>query len=169
MGKSCRMKPELKREHLPHHVRLAGWIGRVGPCGLSPVAPGTVGTLAAALAFYAVGPQQPWIHLCIVLALFSVGSWACHIVEKHRGTHDLQELCIDEVVGFWITAMWFPHTWLTIISAFAMFRIFDIWKPFPIRWLDRHVKGGIGVMIDDVAAGAIAAGVLFMASSLLAH
>jgi phosphatidylglycerophosphatase A len=76
--------------------------------------------------------------------------------EKSRNTHDDGDLVIDEVVGLLITMTWLPITWQSFVFSFILFRILDIGKPFPINLLDKRIKGGLGVMLDDVAAGMIA-------------
>jgi len=132
---------------------VARWIARVGPCGLSPVAPGTVGSLAGVLLFWFLGPQPFGIHVGAIVTLFGLGTWACHVEEQRLHAHDLGEFVIDEVVGVWITLLVAPWTWKGFLVAFLLFRVFDILKPFPIRSLDLKVPGGFGVMVDDVLAG----------------
>jgi len=132
---------------------LAHLISHVGPCGYSPVAPGTAGSFAAFLGFIAIGPQVWWFHLFIIVGLFFVGVWACNVEEERLGKHDAGCLVIDEVVGFWITAFLVPYNWKWLLVAFLVFRIFDIVKPYPVNLLDKKVKKGFGVMIDDVGAG----------------
>ena len=134
-------------------LRLALWIGRLGPCGLAPKGPGTAGSLATLIVFYAIGPQALWVHALVVAALMAVGSWACHVVTSTLGSEDPGDLCIDEAVGQWMVAAAAPFSWPWLLIAFGLFRFFDIAKPFPVRWLDDHIKGGIGVMVDDVGAG----------------
>jgi phosphatidylglycerophosphatase A len=124
--------------------------------GNLPKAPGTWATLAAlpiAFAFFQLGPV-PYMVLTFVLLL--VGVLACDIAEKSRNTHDDGDLVIDEVVGLLITMTWLPITWQSFVFSFILFRILDIGKPFPINLLDKRIKGGLGVMLDDVAAGMIA-------------
>jgi phosphatidylglycerophosphatase A len=82
--------------------------------------------------------------------------WICETVSRDLGVHDHGGIVFDEFVGFWITMFMAPMTVTSVALGFALFRLFDIWKPGPIRWIDRHVQGGFGIMIDDVAAGVLA-------------
>ncbi len=124
--------------------------------GLSPIAPGTMGTLAtipiAALLIW-LGPL--W-HMALTLLLTPFAIWACEMYERNKNGHDHPEVVIDEVVGFLITMVWMPLTWQSLLVGFVLFRFFDILKPWPIGWLDKNIPGGAGVVIDDVAAGLVA-------------
>jgi phosphatidylglycerophosphatase A len=138
--------------------------------GLSPKAPGTVGSLAAlfvglAIVHY-IGLQTLFLA---ALALAIVGIFEINRYEKETGKHDTKEIVIDEVVGMWIalhislsaaTTLHYPYVeYSAILLSFITFRLFDIWKPSTIGWVDREVKGGLGVMLDDIMAG-LAGGVL---------
>jgi phosphatidylglycerophosphatase A len=123
--------------------------------GLSPKAPGTMGTLAAiplAAFFLWAGPL--W-HMAFVLVLTVFSIWACEMYERQKGGHDHQEVVIDEVIGYLIAVTWMPLTWQSLGAAFVLFRFFDILKPFPISWMDRKIGGGVGVIADDIAAGLV--------------
>lgn len=124
--------------------------------GAAPVAPGTFGTLMGA-ALYLLLPVLSWpLYLLFVLAATLVGIWLCDKTTRDIGVHDHGGIVWDEFVGYWITMFMAPVGWLWITVGFVLFRFFDIVKPWPIRWLDQHVKGGFGVMIDDVLAGVMA-------------
>ncbi|MCL6415058.1 phosphatidylglycerophosphatase A [Aestuariirhabdus sp. Z084] len=124
--------------------------------GASPKAPGTVGTLAA-IPFYLLLQYLPLAnYLLVVLVAFVVGCWLCEITSRDIGVHDHGGIVWDEFVGFWITMIAAPPGWLWIVIGFGLFRFFDILKPWPIRWLDKKVGGGFGIMIDDVLAGLFA-------------
>jgi phosphatidylglycerophosphatase A len=124
--------------------------------GLARYAPGTFGTLAS-IPFYLVLARLPaWLYAVTVIAAFALGSWICEAVSRDLGVHDHGGIVFDEFVGYWITMFLLPAEWPWILAGFAAFRLFDIWKPGPIRWLDRNVGGGFGIMFDDVAAGAVA-------------
>ncbi len=118
--------------------------------GLSPKAPGTVGTLVA-FPIYWLLLESPffwgWILLFVV-----VGIWACEVTGRALGVQDHGGIVWDEVAAFLMVLPFAPASWLGYALAFAFFRLFDIWKPFPIGWLDARVKGGVGVMLDDVLA-----------------
>ena len=88
--------------------------------------------------------------------------WLCDTVSRDLGVHDHGGIVWDEFVGYWITMFMMPHDWGWIVAGFALFRLFDICKPWPIRWFDENVPGGFGIMIDDVVA-AIAAGAVLQA------
>ncbi|MFV1849837.1 MAG: phosphatidylglycerophosphatase A [Thalassospira sp.] len=130
--------------------------------GKSPKAPGTAGSLAA-LPFgwliWVYGGNSALIVASIIV--FAIGVWAAHQYSHLLGIHDAGEIVIDEVVGQWMCLLviplgagWSDLVWLLV--AFVAFRIFDIAKPWPIRWVDRRVGGGFGIMFDDVLAGVFA-------------
>lgn len=121
--------------------------------GAAPFAPGTFGTLAAVLLYL---PLQylPWFsYLLLVVVAFAVGVVICERTSKDIGVHDHGGIVWDEFVGYWLTMLFAPAGWVWIVIGFVLFRIFDIAKPPPIGWLDKQVKGGMGIMVDDVVAG----------------
>jgi phosphatidylglycerophosphatase A len=121
--------------------------------GLSPKAPGTFGTLAA-IPFYIYASTlslEYYIGLCFFISL--IGIYICGKSAKLLNTHDHPGIVWDEFAGFFITMIAVPFSWQNIILGFILFRIFDIFKPWPISWLDKHVEGGLGIMIDDILAG----------------
>lgn len=118
-------------------------------------APGTWGTLATVpfiVGFQALGSL---VYLGLVFVILFLGIFLSDIYEKSKGEHDLSEIVIDEVAGFMIAMALLPMTWQAFVLGFIIFRFFDIFKPFPISWLDRKIQGGVGVMVDDVAAGVV--------------
>jgi phosphatidylglycerophosphatase A len=125
------------------------WFGKI------PWAPGTFGTLATVPFVYALSLSGPIFYMSVTLISVFIGIFAADMYESTLGKHDSSEIVIDEVVGLMIAMTWLPMTWQSLVLGFVLFRIFDILKPFPISWLDEKVKGGLGVMIDDVAAGVI--------------
>ncbi len=125
--------------------------------GLSPVVPGTVGTLAA-IPPYILLMQLGWVGYGIaVLIAALLGIYLCASAAKTLGVHDHSGIVWDEFVGFWITMFLIPFEWEWIFIGFIFFRFFDMVKPWPISLLDKHVHGGFGIMIDDIAAGVAAA------------
>ena len=121
--------------------------------GLAPKAPGTIGTLAA-IPLYLLLAKLPLIgYALVVLLSFMVGCWLCGEAAKRLGVHDFGGIVWDEFVGYWITMFAAPAGWLWIALGFVLFRLFDIWKPWPIRTADKQVQGGLGIMLDDVLAG----------------
>ncbi len=124
--------------------------------GLAPFAPGTFGTLAA-IPPYLLLAQLTWpVYVLVLLLTFVFGIYLCDQASKNLGVHDHGGIVWDEFVGFWITLFMIPPEWYWILLGFVLFRFFDIVKPFPIKWLDKKVKGGFGIMIDDVIAGLFA-------------
>ncbi len=122
--------------------------------GLSPKAPGTCGSFLA-MFFCMALLMAPWyVTPLVAIVGFFIGVKACNEAEKAMGTHDHGGLVIDEFVGMFISIIAFPQgAWYLAILAFALFRCFDILKPFPVSYADRNIKGGLGVMVDDVLAG----------------
>lgn len=121
--------------------------------GLSPRAPGTIGSLAVLpLLYFAL--QLEWkLYIILTLALFFLGVWVCSQYEKTFKRHDASEVVVDEFAGMFVAGFLMEPTIVHLGVIFVVFRIFDILKPFPISYLDRKVPGGMGVMIDDIVAG----------------
>lgn len=128
-----------------------------GGSGLAPKAPGTFGSFAAIPLYLLLAPLAPIIYFFVTLALLFLGVWACARTERDLGVHDHPGIVWDEVVGMLVTLFLAPAGWVWLLIGFGLFRLFDIWKPFPIGWLNAHGKGGWGIMLDDVAAGVAAA------------
>lgn len=124
--------------------------------GASPYAPGTVGTLLGIPLVWWMSDLNLYWYLGITFALYVVGVWVCAKTSNDIGVHDHSGIVIDEVVGYMITMILVPVNIWTLAIGFLLFRFFDIVKPWPIRWLDRRVEGGTGIMIDDVLAGIFA-------------
>ena len=132
----------------PHH-----WLAFGFGSGLVPLAPGTAGTLAA-IPLYLLLRELPLLsYLGALLAVFVVGVWACGRTAQELGTHDPSVIVWDEILGFLVAMTAVPRGWLWILAGFVLFRILDILKPWPIYELDRRIRGGLGIMLDDVAAG----------------
>lgn len=121
--------------------------------GYSPIAPGTCGTLLA-IPLYVVLSDCPFeLYVGMVLLLFAVGVYGCHLASVQLGVPDHSSLVWDEVVGFLVTMAFLPPRWTLILAGFVLFRLLDIVKPWPASWVDKNMKGGWGVMLDDVLAG----------------
>jgi phosphatidylglycerophosphatase A len=121
--------------------------------GLSPLAPGTVGTLWSWLAFAVADRWLEPVHWAIVLPLaFLLGIWACERTARDLGVADHGAMVWDEIVAFWLVLLFVPGGWLAQFGAFVLFRFFDIVKPPPIRHYDKRLKSGFGVMFDDLLA-----------------
>jgi phosphatidylglycerophosphatase A len=129
--------------------------------GLAPRAPGTFGTLAGLAIFLLLERMiAPWHVAVLAIPLFFVGIWACGRTSRDLGVQDHGAIVWDEIVAFLPVAVFANKSPLMLAVAFGLFRLFDIWKPFPIRQVERRVKGGFGVMIDDVLAAIYACAVL---------
>ena len=126
--------------------------------GLSPIMPGTAGTLFGWASFVALSAAAPtWfspVHWAlIIIAGFAVGIWACGRTGRDMGVADHGSMVWDEIIAFWLVLLFvMPAGFLTQLWAFVLFRFFDMVKPPPIRYFDRHIKGGFGVMWDDIVA-----------------
>ena len=137
---------------------LATWFGS----GLLKPAPGTWGTIAALPFGYGLLMlNDPLIHLAAILLVTLFGLWSANEFEKIHGIHDDKRIVIDEVAGMWIALIPATLNPITILLAFALFRLFDILKPWPISIADKQIRGALGVMLDDIIAGIIAAFILW--------
>jgi phosphatidylglycerophosphatase A len=121
--------------------------------GYSPVAPGTLGTLVAIPIYYFLSETPSPLYEITLIGFFFLSVWISQNAEIFFGKKDDQRIVIDEIMGFLITMLWIPKTIRFVIIGFLLFRFFDILKPFPIRRLEKRLKGGFGVVLDDVAAG----------------
>lgn len=138
---------EFVRRHPAHFIAFGGGIG------LMPSAPGTFGTLLALPIFMVLEPYlAPWIFLAVIAGLFGVGVWACAVTGRALGVSDHGGMVWDEVVAFLLVLFFIPTTGYWQGFAFLLFRLFDIFKPPPIRYYDRTLKNGFGVMWDDLLA-----------------
>ncbi|HEX5339893.1 MAG TPA: phosphatidylglycerophosphatase A [Gammaproteobacteria bacterium] len=135
--------------------------------GLSPKAPGTAGTLVAIPVYLLVHTGGLWFYLGFTLAALLAGIALCGYSARRMGVADPSGVVWDEIVGYLVSMAAAPFGWIWIIAGFALFRLFDIWKPWPIRVLDRRVKGGFGIMLDDVVAGLFTTILLGLAAQLL--
>ena len=121
--------------------------------GCSPWAPGTFGTVVAIPVYLLLNTTPLWLYLSVTLIMFLVGIWLCDKTTRKLGVHDHKGIVWDEIVGYLITMIAAPEGWLWVIIGFVLFRLFDILKPWPISVADKQLKGGFGIMIDDVLAG----------------
>jgi phosphatidylglycerophosphatase A len=151
----------VQRRALLRHP--AGWFAVGFGSGLSPIAPGTAGSLAALLPWLALRELAPVFYCVVLILAFGLGVRVCGIAARLLNVEDPAAIVWDEFVGLWIALaplLWLARGWLWILAGFILFRIFDICKPWPVSWADRKVGGGIGVMLDDAIAGGYAALVL---------
>lgn len=138
-----------------------GWLAAGFGAGFSPRMPGTVGSLVAIL------PWWGWLHALppadyagFLLLAFGVGVLSANWVIRQCRVEDPSLVVWDEYLGMWVALWMLPREWPWVLLAFALFRLFDIWKPWPVRWADRRLKGGFGTMVDDLLAGLMALAVL---------
>ncbi|WP_417618007.1 phosphatidylglycerophosphatase A [Oceanisphaera sp.] len=150
-------KPELAALKLsnPLHLLALGF-----GSGLSPIMPGTMGTLAAVPLYLLIQGLSPIWYVLVLLLGFIAGIWICNAATRAIGQHDHGAIVWDEIIGFGITMFAAPAGLGWVVVGFVLFRFFDIIKPWPISWFDRRVHGGIGIMLDDVIAGLFALGCL---------
>jgi phosphatidylglycerophosphatase A len=142
--------------HPAHVIALSGGLG------LAPKAPGTVGALLGLPIGWALGLMSWPLATGLVILTGLVGIWACGRTAAAAGLHDHQAIVIDETWATAVVVAFAPAGWAWMIGGFVAFRLFDILKPWPIGWLDRHVGGGFGIMADDGAAALMALVVLHM-------
>jgi len=135
--------------------------------GLAKKAPGTFGTLAAVPIFLLLSLLPLWAYLIVVVAACTYGVYLCEKTAEDMQVHDDPSIVWDEFAGFWITMIAIPVSFTTVVIGFALFRFFDILKPWPIDWIDRNVSGGLGIMLDDIVAGLMALGCLHLINYFL--
>lgn len=128
--------------------------------GYAPVASGTFGTLAGILAFYLLAPLPAGLYLATWTALLFLSFWICDAAGNIYGVADDGRIVLDELVGYLVTVALLPFTWQNALLGFAFFRLFDIFKLPPAHQFDRHLKNGVGVVMDDVVAGLYGAAAL---------
>ncbi len=128
---------------------LAGWFFT----GLFPIAPGTFATVCAIPLVMLTAIQPPPLKAISLLLLLAVAFWSAHEAQGIMGGEDPSQVVIDEVAGFTVTMLFLPLGWEGLLAGFLLFRAFDIFKPFPIRWIEKRVPGGAGIVVDDLAAG----------------
>ncbi|TAN69611.1 MAG: phosphatidylglycerophosphatase A [Methylobacter sp.] len=133
--------------------------------GLAKKAPGTFGTLAAIPVYWLFAQTNLFVYGFLTLIVTVVGIWICDSAAKKLDEHDFGGIVWDEIAGYLITMCLVPFSWQAVVLGFILFRFFDILKPWPIKWIDRQVHGGLGIMLDDVLAGVFAGGLLFWASA----
>jgi len=152
MGESKATKVSAKTVfNNPVHVLAFGF-----GSGLAPKAPGTAGTLMAIPLYLLMTALSLPIYIAVCFAVSLVGIYICGRSAQLLNTHDHPGIVWDEFAGFFITMIGFAVTWQNVLFGFVLFRIFDILKPWPIKWIDKKVDGGLGIMLDDILAGIFA-------------
>ncbi len=150
----------------PFGRRLATLVASVGYLGYSPFAPGTAGTLAALAVYWWLVPANYWV-LIVAATAIAAGVWAGGVAEKVWGGKDPRRVCIDEFAAYFVAVAFLPKAFSYAAIAFLLSRAFDIVKPFPAGRLQR-LRGGVGIMADDLAA-AVYANLALQGLRLLAH
>ena len=146
---SSKISPALLRN--PLHLLSLGF-----GSGLAPFAPGTCGTLLAIPPYLLLAQLPLHYYLLAVAVAFGAGVFLCGYTSSALGVHDHSGIVWDEFVGFWITMIAVPATWQWIVAGFVLFRLFDIVKPWPVKIADARMKGGFGIMFDDLLAAVYA-------------
>jgi phosphatidylglycerophosphatase A len=121
--------------------------------GLAPKAPGTFGTLAALPIYYLMQSLSVFTYIALTVLAFVIGIWICQKSADWLQKEDPSSVVWDEIVGYLVAMTAAPVGWVWMLIGFILFRVFDIWKPWPIRWFDKNMHGGLGIMVDDVVAG----------------
>jgi phosphatidylglycerophosphatase A len=137
--------------------------------GLAPWAPGTAGTLVAVLLEWPMRSQSLELRLLVAAAMFAVGVWICGESARKLDAHDHPGIVWDEFAGYFLTMVLAPEGWIWSLVGFALFRFFDILKPWPIREIDHRLGGGIGIMVDDTFAGVFAGVILWGIAQTLVY
>jgi len=135
--------------------------------GLAPKAPGTAGSVAGILVALLFLPLPMTLRLAVGVLIALVGVWLCGESARRIGVHDHPGIVWDEIAGIYLTLLVVPAQIAWWLAAFGLFRLFDIWKPWPIRDLDHRLHGGLGIMLDDLAAALYAALVLVFSGWLM--
>lgn len=130
--------------------------------GLAPKAPGTFGTLMAIPLYLLLQPLELSYYVFAVILVSLAGIYICDKSAEMMGEHDHPGIVWDEFAGYFVTMIAVPFEWIWVLLGFGLFRLFDILKPQPIGWLDKHVKGGLGIMVDDILAGVMAGACLHL-------
>lgn len=128
--------------------------------GALPFAPGTFGTLIAIPFYLMLANLSVPFYTLLVLIIAALSVWICEKVSKEIKIEDHQGMCLDEIVGYLVAMIGAPHGLIWIVLGFIFFRLFDIWKPWPIRMLDEKIQNGFGMILDDVLAGVYSAVIL---------
>ena len=149
-----RLSVQLLRQ--PVHLLALGF-----GAGLSPRAPGTFGTLVAIPLVLLIAPFGWFAHAALAAGCFGVGCYLCGESARRLGVHDHPGIVWDEITGYLLTMLAAPAEWPWLLAGFVLFRLFDIWKPWPIREADHSLRGGLGIMLDDAVAAVYAGALLY--------
>ena len=146
----------------PVHLLASGF-----GTGLSPVAPGTFGTLVGVLLVWLMAPLAPLVYAGITAVMFVAGIFICGQTARDMGAVDPGAIVFDEIVGFMVAMFMLPATWPWLLAGFVLYRLFDIWKPWPMHMMEEKMGLGTAIMADDVVAGLYTLAILQAARMLL--
>jgi phosphatidylglycerophosphatase A len=133
---------------------ISATLGGIGKC---PFASGSLATLVPGIPAAIILAHTPApLALLVVVLITVLGIFGAQQTIRELGREDPREVVVDELAGYLVTMLWLPISWVSVGAGFCLFRLFDIWKPWPVRWADTQVKGGLGAMLDDVLAGLMA-------------
>lgn len=136
--------------------------------GLSPVAPGTCGTVVGVALYWPLRELSLPVYLGVVAVVCVGGVWICEAAARRLKTQDPQCVVWDEIAGYFVTMALAPRGLVWVAAGFALFRLFDVLKPWPVSWVDRNLKGGLGIMLDDLVAGLYAGASVMLLARLAA-
>jgi len=159
-GKRTPLDPRLLRD--PVHLLALGF-----GTGLAPRAPGTAGTLVGVLFAWLSLPLPMAARIMSGVALVIAGIWLCGASARKLGVHDHSGIVWDEIAGMYLVLLFARPEFPVWTAAFLLFRLFDIWKPWPIRDMDHRLHGGTGIMLDDIAAALYAALILTLGQGIV--
>lgn len=129
------------------------WLAYGFGAGLLPKAPGTFGTLVAVPIYLLLSMLPMAAYLAVLAVMIAVGIWVCGTTANDVGADDPPGIVWDEIVGFLVAMIAAPSGWIWVITGFLLFRLFDIYKPWPAGTINRRLRGGLGIMLDDIVAG----------------
>jgi phosphatidylglycerophosphatase A len=147
--------------HIIRFLATGFYVGKV------PAAPGTAGTVIGVLFYILINGLSPILYIITAVTFIFMAAWAATKMQEFTGEQDPPEIVIDEMAGFLVTMAFHKFDISLILAGFVLFRVFDIVKPFPIRWVERHFLSGWGVVLDDVAAGIYANAALWFFGLLM--
>ena len=149
-------------------VTFSIWLAELGGIGKSPFASGTVATILVGIpAAYLLAFAPPtWAAVFLLLALFPISCYVSEITERQLDRIDPKEIVIDELLGYLVTVVGFQVNWKSLLIGLILFRLFDIFKPWPVNLLNKETQGGIWIVLDDIGAGCYARLVLWMILSI---
>jgi phosphatidylglycerophosphatase A len=156
LNQSDRLRPLQGEKNVSFLDRIALAISTWFGIGLLPGIPGTLGTAGAVPLYVLIDSLGGRYRALFVLIAVAGAIWSSHRAQRILRKADSREIVVDEVAGFLLTTVLLPFTWLTLIAGFLLFRFFDILKPPPIRKIEQEVRGGLGIVLDDLVAGAYA-------------